>query len=84
MEKKTQGKVIGAARQWWLKINRKPVRGHALDGAEFPYIIKIRYTVGEKEYTKRKWIPAGKEVPQLGSRVTVVYKEKNSKKAKVQ
>ena len=27
---------------------------HAIDGAEFPYIIKIEYNAGGKAYTKRK------------------------------
>ncbi len=30
-----------------------------LDGADFPYIIKMEYTVDGQVYTKRKWINAG-------------------------
>ena len=59
MEKETTGTVISVATQWWLKINTKPVRLHALDGAIFPYIIKVRYTADGKDYFKRKWIRAG-------------------------
>lgn len=59
MDKQTTGIVIAATKQWWLKVNRKPMRLHTLDGAEFPYIIKIEYTVDGKAYTKRKWINAG-------------------------
>ena len=56
MDKQTTGIVIAATKQWWLKVNRKPMRMHALDGAEFPYIIKIEYIVDGKAYRKRKWI----------------------------
>ena len=33
MEKETMGTVISVTKQWWLKVNRKPVRAHAMDGA---------------------------------------------------
>lgn len=29
MEKETTGTVISVTKQWWLKVNRKPVRTHA-------------------------------------------------------
>ena len=48
MDKQTAGTVVATTKQWWLKVNRKPMRMHALDGAEFPYIIKIEYTVDER------------------------------------
>ena len=56
MDKQTTGIVIAATKQWWLKVNRKPMRLHTLDGAEFPYIIKIEYTVDGKAYTKRNGV----------------------------
>ncbi|MBQ8505821.1 MAG: sugar ABC transporter permease [Clostridia bacterium] len=83
MDKKTMGTVIAASKQWWLKINTKPVRMHVLDGAIFPYIIKVKYTVDGKEYIKRKWISAGNPVPNAGSSVTVVYSEYKPSKAKI-
>ena len=83
MDKQTTGVVISAARQWWLKVNTKPVRMHALDGAAFPYIIKVRYTVGGREYTRRKWIHAGHPVPDAGAPVTVLYTEDRPSKAKI-
>ena len=52
MNVQTEGTVISAEKQWWFKVNRKPVRRHSFDGAEFPYIIKVRYTVDGKEYVK--------------------------------
>ena len=69
----TKGTVISAKTQWWLKINTKPVRMGAMDGATFPHIIKVRYTANGKIYTKRKWIAAGRPVPVPGSTVCVLY-----------
>ena len=84
MEKETTGIVISVATQWWLKINTKPVRKHALDGATFPHIIKVQYAVDGKEYIVRKWIRAGDPAPAVGSTVTVCYQEKKPNKGKVQ
>lgn len=83
MDKETMGTVISVAKQWWLKINTKPIRMHALDGAIFPYIIKVKYSVDGKEYTKRKWIGAGRPAPAVGTALTVIYNAENPGKAKV-
>lgn len=83
MNKETMGSVISVSKQWWLKINTKPIRMHSLDGAIFPYIIKVKYTANGKEYTKRKWISAGNPVPGVGSAVAVLYSENKPSKAKV-
>lgn len=83
MEKETKGTVVSASKQWWLKINTKPVRLHALDGAIFPYVIKVVYTVEGETHTKRKWISAGKPVPEVGSTVTVSYDDEKPAKAKI-
>ena len=83
MNVQTEGTVISAEKQWWFKVNRKPVRRHSFDGAEFPYIIKVRYTVGGAEYIKGKWIWAGKPVPGIGTNLTVFYNETKPSKAKV-
>ena len=83
MDKQTTGTVIATTKQWWLKVNRKPVRMHALDGAEFPYIIKIAYIADGKTYTKSKWINAGNPVPKVGSNVQVMYDSDKPSKAKV-
>ena len=83
MDIETTGTVISASRQWWLKINTKPIRMHSMDGAIFPYIIKVQYTVDGHTYTKGKWIGAGKSVPAVGSRMTVRYCAEKPGKAKV-
>lgn len=83
MEKEVIGTVIEAKKYWWLKINKKPVRTHALDGAAFPYIIKVKYTVDGNDYVKRKWIGTGCPVPDVGSSLTVVYCVEKPSKAKI-
>ena len=83
MDRETTGTVTAAAKQWWMKVNRKPARIHPLDGAEFPYIIKIEYTVEGTVYTKRKWIPAGDPVPEVGSQVPVMYHSPKPSRARV-
>ena len=83
MDKLTTGTVLTVSKQWWLKVNRKPVRIHALDGAEFPHIMKIEYIADGKVYTKRKWINAGEPVPEVGSSVQVKYDPERPSKAKI-
>ena len=83
MNKETMGTVLSVATQWWLKVNTKPVRKHALDGATFPHIIKVQYTVDGKNYTKKKWIGASCPVPAVGSSVTVLYRGDHPDKAKI-
>lgn len=82
MDKQIIGTVIAAKKQWWLKVNRKPVRMHALDGATHPYVIKVEYIVDGKSYTKRKWINAGEPVPKVGSNVQIMYNSDKPSKAK--
>ena len=83
MDQETQGTIISVATQWWLKINTKPVRMHAMDGATFPHILKVRYTVDGKTYIKRKWLSADRPVPAVGSHRTVLYCAEKPQKAKV-
>lgn len=84
MGKKTFGTVLSAKKQWWLKVNKKPARITALDGATFPYIVKIRYVVNGQEFIKRKWINAGMQVPEIGSQVTVIYDEGKPNKCRLE
>ena len=83
MDKETQGTVVSVAKQWWFKVNTKPIRMGALDGAAFPHIIKVQYVVDGTTYTKRKWIGAGQSVPAVGSEVTVLYCSGKPGKAKI-
>ena len=83
MNKETMGTVLSAAKQWWFKVNTKPVRMGALDGAAFPHIVKVQYVVDGTTYTKRKWIGAGQTVPAVGSELTVLYWSNKPGKAKI-
>ena len=83
MDKETIGTVVSVAKQWWLKVNTKPVRMGALDGAAFPHIVKVQYVVDGTTYTKRKWIGAGQTVPAVGSELTVLYCSNKPGKAKI-
>jgi len=83
MEYKTTGTVVSVKKQWWLKVNTKPVRMHALDGATFPHIIKVRYVVNGSEYFKKKWIRACDQPPTVGAKVNVLYNENKPSKSKV-
>ena len=49
MECKTIGIILSVKKQWWLKVNTKPVRMHAFDGATFPHIVTVKYTVDGNE-----------------------------------
>ena len=83
MNRETRGKVIAVKKQWWLKVNTKPVRSGTMDGAIFPYVIKAEYTVNGQVYVKRKWIRAGRTIPEPGSPVTVSYEESKPSRARV-
>lgn len=83
MDKQTTGTVLSVSKQWWLKVNRKPARLHALDGAEFPHIIKVEYNIDGKMYSKRKWINAGEPIPKVGSNIQVMYDSDRPSKAKI-
>ena len=83
MDKETMGTVLSVAKQWWLKVNTKPIRMGTLDGATFPHIIKVQYIVDGNTYTKRKWIGAGKPVPAVGSELTVLYSSEKPGKAMI-
>ena len=83
MDKETIGTVLSVAKQWWLKVNTKPIRTGTLDGAIFPHIIKVQYIVDGNTYTKRKLIGAGKAVPAVGSKLTVIYSSDKPGKAKI-
>lgn len=78
------GTVISVTKQWWLKVNRKPVRAHAMDGAAFPHTIKVKYTIDGKDYICRKWIGAGNKVPDKGTTIKVTYCEDKPSKARIE
>ena len=84
MEKKTIGTVISVKKQWWLKVNTKPIRLHAFDGATFPHIITVKFVADGQEYTKKKWVRASQQCPALNATVTVIYREDQPAKCRVE
>lgn len=83
MQKRTMGTIVSARKQWWLKINTKAFRTGPLDGAIFPYVVRVQYEVDGIGYCKRKWIAAGLPVPKVGDRVELVYDEEKPGKVKI-
>lgn len=83
MDKETTGTVVSVKKQWWLKVNTKRTRLHAMDGAIFPHIIKVEYTVDGQTYVKRKWIGAGYPTPSVGSSVKILYDGNKPSRAQV-
>jgi hypothetical protein len=80
---KTTGVIISTMKLWMIKINKKPIRTHALDGAAFPYIVKVKYTVDGKEYVKRKFVGSYSTCPKEGNSVTVNYQDDMPSKCKL-
>lgn len=83
MENKTIGTIVSVKKQWWLKVNTKPVRRHAFDGATFPHIVAVKYTVNGTEYTKKKWLKACITPPSVNDQVTVIYQENKPQKIRL-
>ena len=67
------GTVTNIQKCWWIRINPKPIRSHALDGAIFPHIITYEYDVSGKNYCGRQMISAYKRCPQIHETVRVFY-----------
>ena len=74
MENKTIGTILSVQKQWWLKVNTRPVRRNAFDGAVFPHIVQVKYTVDGVEYIRKKWLGAGFRCPAVNEKVTVIYR----------
>ena len=81
--KTATGTILSATKLWWLKINKKAVRNSPLDGAAFPYIIKVKYEVNGKEYMKTKFIGTNYPVPVVGDTIQLAYEEATPNKVKV-
>ena len=69
--------------KWWLKVNKKAMRTGPLDGAAFPYIIRVRYVADGKEYIRRKWVGTGHPVPVEGDTVQLAYQEGQPEKIRI-
>ena len=77
------GIIISAKKQWWLKVNKKIIRTGPLDGAAFPYIIKVKYEVDGIEYIKRKWVGTNYPIPVEGDTIELAYEEGSPEKVTI-
>ena len=51
----TEGTVTEVKTCYWFKVNTKPVRTHAGDGAVYPHIIHFTYNVAGQTYIQCGW-----------------------------
>lgn len=76
----TEGVVTEVKTCWWLKVNTKPVRRSAIDGALFPHIIHFTYSVGGQVYNGKRYVNWNKRCPVKDERITVCYEQENPEK----
>lgn len=82
--KQTKGTIVKVYQLWWLKVNQKAVRLHPLDGATFPYVIRVKYNVDGSDYLKWKYEGVLSESPKEGRPITVRYQEDKPSKCKIE
>lgn len=80
---KTRGTVTAVKKLWLIKVNTKPFRTHALDGAVFPHAITVKYPVNGIEHIKRKYVRARLMPPAVGETVDVYYSTEKPSKCKI-
>lgn len=80
---KADGRVAKVHTCWYIKVNTKPVRLHALDGATFPHIVTVAYEVDGTEYTVRRFLAAGLRCPGVGEYAAVYYDPERPKRGEV-
>ncbi|MBE6883557.1 MAG: sugar ABC transporter permease [Ruminococcaceae bacterium] len=73
----TIGTVVKVQTCWWLKVNTKPIRNSALDGALFPHIIHFTYAVDNVAYKGSRYISWCIRCPQPQEWITVYYDMEN-------
>ena len=73
----TEGTVTEVKTCYWLKVNTKPVRTHAGDGALFPHIIHFTYSVDGQAYNGKRYVNWNKRCPVKDEKL-IVYFEKNN------
>lgn len=74
---KTAGTVTAVKTCWWITINTKSVRCHALDGAAFPHIIYFTYSVHGIAYQGSHYIGYYLRCPHKNESITVFYRRTN-------
>ena len=76
----TEGSVTQVKTCFWLKVNTKPIRKHAGDGALFPHIIHFTYRVGGKSYTGKRYVNWNRRCPVKDEKITVHYEPNEPEK----
>ena len=71
------GKIIKINKLWWFKINQKNFRTTPLDGATFPYKVRIEYTVNDRKYERSRFIYWSNDSVNIGDSVIVTYEQNN-------
>lgn len=77
------GTIQKVTRCWWIKVNQKPVRMHALDGAVFPHIMTFTYIVDGVRYKKRKYVGLTAETIGIFGSIDVYYDKKKPSRCAV-
>lgn len=72
-DSKTTGTVIEVQTCYWFKVNTKPVRTHAWDGAVYPHIIRFSYQAGGQTYIGKRWVSWNRRCPVKDEKITVYY-----------
>ena len=69
--------VTRVATCYWLKINTKPLRKHAWDGAVHPHMVSFEYEVNGQRYSGKRYFSWTIKPPVPGCCLTVYYDEAN-------
>ena len=69
----TKGIVYKVSTCYWFKVNTKPIRANASDGAVYPHIIHFTYTVDHQEYKGKRYVQWNKRCPYKDEIITVYY-----------
>lgn len=76
----TEGTVTKTDTCYWFKVNTKPVRRFSGDGAIYPHIIHFTYTVGNRDYTGKRFVHWNLRCPVVGEKLTVYYEPETPEK----
>ncbi len=83
MDKKVLGTVVDIKKQYFFHHASLTAKMRSFDSIVFPYVITVRYTVDGVEYHKKRWVDSRDDIPIMGERVTVLYREDKPARAKV-
>lgn len=67
------GRITDVKECLWMKINTKPIRAHAWDGAVYPHMVSFEYAVDGHSFIGRRYWPWTLSVPAKGTCIRVFY-----------